>query len=60
MNFVSFKLYVYVLQTVPYSVDRIHVFDRFADEFYPLLHQPPHHAHKLVNPFPVIQYSSKE
>ena len=62
MNYVSFKLYVYVLPTVPYSVDRIHVFDRFADEFYPLQHPPPPtaYAHKLVNPFPVIQYSSKE
>ena len=38
MNFVCFKLYVYVLPTVPYSVDRIHVFDRFVDEFYPLQH----------------------
>jgi len=26
------------LPTVPYSVDQIHVFDRFADEFYPLQH----------------------
>ena len=33
MNFVCFKLYVYVLPTVPYSVDRIHVFDRFVNEF---------------------------
>ena len=63
MNFVCFKLYVYVLPTVPYSVDRIHVFDRFVDEFYPLQHPPSTptaYAHKLVNPFPVIQYSSKE
>ena len=40
-NYVCFKLYVYVLPTVPYSVDRIHVFDRFADQFYPLQHIPP-------------------
>jgi len=33
MNFVCFKLYVYVLPTVPYSVDQIHVFDRFVNEF---------------------------
>ena len=60
MNYVSFKLYVYVLPTVPFSVDRIHVFDRFADEFYPFNTPPPAYAYKLVNPFPVIQYSSKE
>ena len=36
MNFVCFKLYVYVLPTEPYSVDRNFVFDRLTDELYPL------------------------
>ena len=49
MNYVCFKLYVYVLPTVPYSVDQIHVFYRFTDEFY-LLHPPPssHCIHPCV------------
>ena len=36
MNYVCFKLYVYVLPTEPYSADRNFVFDRLTDELYPL------------------------
>ena len=38
-----YLLHVYVLPTLHYSVERIHVFDRFADEFYHLKHLPPPH-----------------
>jgi len=42
------NLYVYVLPTVPYSVDRIHVFDCFADKFPPHPPNPPLHTPILI------------
>ena len=58
MNFVCFKLYVYVFPTIPYSVDRNFVFGRLADELFPLKPPPPAYALKLVNTFPFQSFNS--
>ena len=56
MNYLCFKLYVYVLPTVPIVLIEFMYLTVLPTNSPP----PPAYAHKLLDPFPVIQYSTNE